>query len=410
MIEDAKDALKAATSGQGDPHTARKREQTHPKGMEPGIIYDPSTGRGNVVAAVSPGQDPCWNKLLESMGFAEVVDVLDVIEVRAWQVYSKDVGKPITLHYIKARVKRKIKAQDREDIDALCKRIAKKRIKAPPKEKQVKDLALIIGLADWQAGKNSGGGAEALTERLLRLCQLIVGHIRELSRLGRRPKRIYVVGMGDLFEACSGHYKMQAFQIELDRRQQTKLIRHALVKLAVVLAPLAIEIIFMFLPGNHGENREDGLAFTNWGDNDDVAVGEQVAEICAGNPDLAHIKFVIPDQEMTLTVDAFGTAIGFAHGHQCKRGPKDLKPLTWWKDMGFAEHPIGSCSVLVTAHFHHLRVVVEGKKTWFQCPANDGGSPWWEHRGGASTMPGTLTFLAGEACGDSGWSDMKVLS
>ena len=72
---------------------------------------------------------------------------------------------------------------------------------------------------------------------------------------------------------------------------------------------------------------------------------------------------------------------------------------------------IGDADVLVSGHYHHLQVHAEGVedspkgRTWFQCPALDCGSSWWEIQGGAPTKQGTLTFTVDQY----GWDDMKVL-
>ena len=72
-------------------------------------------------------------------------------------------------------------------------------------------------------------------------------------------------------------------------------------------------------------------------------------------------------------------------------------------------HSVGACRILITAHWHHLIVVQTGPKTWMQCMALDGGSEWWEHRGGDKTMPGILTVNVGTCFGPTGWDEMRVV-
>ena len=57
------------------------------------------------------------------------------------------------------------------------------------------------------------------------------------------------------------------------------------------------------VPGNHGENRKNGKAFTTFGDNFDVAIFDEVAEIFQENPAYKHVKFVIPENDLWLTVE-----------------------------------------------------------------------------------------------------------
>ena len=49
---------------------------------------------------------------------------------------------------------------------------------------------------------------------------------------------------------------------------------------------------------------------------------------------------------------------------------------------------------LVTGHYHHFSVVDHGPRVWVQCPANDGGSRWWQDATGAVSRAGMLTFLS----------------
>jgi hypothetical protein len=109
---------------------------------------------------------------------------------------------------------------------------------------------------------------------------------------------------------------------------------------------------------------------------------------------------------MTITLDVCGTVVAFAHGHQfAGSGLPIQKAQTWWKGKMLAKHPVGDADVLLYGHFHHLQVLQDGPRTIFGCPSNDGGSRWFEERGGPTTACGTLTFV----CDEDGWYDMRVL-
>jgi len=161
------------------------------------------------------------------------------------------------------------------------------------------------------------------------------------------------------------------------------------------------------VPGNHGENRRGGKSFTTFEDNDDLAVFEQVAEILSHNPDAyQNVSWVIPDGDMTLTLDVCGTVVSFAHGHQFGNGALPLAGARkWWQGKMAAMHPTGDAQVLVYGHYHHLQVLQDGPRTIFGCPSNDGGSRWFEERGGPTTACGTLTFVADK----DGWHDLRIL-
>jgi len=248
-------------------------------------------------------------------------------------------------------------------------------------------------------------------ERLLRLKDAVPARLVELKRQGRPVDMLYVVGMGDMIENCGNdHYAMQDFatgQSGLDRRGQVRLVRRMLVELLSAWAGKVPTMVVGAVPGNHGENRRNGRAFTTFEDNDDLAVFEQVGEVFAANPDaFGHVKFVLADGDMTLTLNIAGTIVAFAHGHQFKgSGKPQQKAEAWWKGKQAARHRAGDADLLVWGHYHYLVCVEDGPRTYLQCPAMDGGSRWFEEGGGSRTRTGTLTFTVD---GD-GWDDLKVL-
>lgn len=66
---------------------------------------------------------------------------------------------------------------------------------------------------------------------------------------------------------------------------------------------------------------------------------------------------------------------------------------------------VGDATLLLTGHYHHLRVEQPGAKTWIQAPALDGGSDWWTNTSGQHSAPGTLTLVVGQG----GWDHLRVL-
>jgi hypothetical protein len=300
------------------------------------------------------------------------------------------------------------------DVEALIKEV-KRRKKGPLVSDILADRALVVCLADWQAGKGDGegGGVEQLIDRLWALRDAVPQRVRELNKAGIPISTITVLSMGDLAESCDGHYAAQTFQVELDYRQQARLVRRMLVEMISEWVKLAPNMQVACVPANHGERRKNGKMFTNWGDNTDVEVFEVVREALAHNPEVfGHIRWAIPDQEQYLSIDVCGTIIGIVHGHQFRNGSGPQgKALNWWKNMAMNRTAVGDADVLVSGHFHHLQVMGEGVsdspkgRTWMQCPALDCGSEWWEHMGGAPTQQGTLTFTADA----KGWDNLKVL-
>ncbi len=172
---------------------------------------------------------------------------------------------------------------------------------------------------------------------------------------------------------------------------------------------LAPNVIVTAVPGNHGENRNRSGSFdTNPSeDNDDIAVFEQVAEMLYENQErYGHVKFVIPKDDESVTVDLSGTIVGFNHGHRAGSAVNVVKKVwEWWQKQTHALRSVGDAIILVTAHFHHLIIQQQGPRTWMQCPAREGGSDWYANRHGYETEPGTLTFTVG----NGGWANLQIL-
>jgi hypothetical protein len=258
-------------------------------------------------------------------------------------------------------------------------------------------------------GKGEGGGSAGVVDRFVRGIGLVEQRFKELAKSGRSFDRVVVTGLGDLVESTDGHYAMQGFQVDLDRREQVKVMRRLLVRALERWSKLAPKVIVAAIPGNHGENRKNGKAYTTFGDNDDVAVFEQVAEILAANPEAyGHVSFVMPDNDLTITIDVHGTIIGLAHGHQARSGGAGpiAKVANWWKGQAFGERPTGDATLLLTGHFHSLQVATHGHRTHIQAPSLDGGSQWLTEMTGIESPGGLLTLTVGA----DGWDDLKVIN
>jgi len=381
-----------------DIEDAQPRKRSHPTGWEPGV--DTSTRTLTVVSDLtSPPTD--WSDIIRELGLdpkSWTVDETQPCQVRSWDSGSQ------RLYYYRATII-PVHEYRAVDVDQLVREIKRRK---PAKRQPVETgRSLVVCLADWQAGKPENGGKDALIERLLSLRDELPRHLRRLKRAGVEVDSIYCVTMGDLIEGCDGHYEQQTFGVELDRRQQVKLVRRMLVELITEWSKHTSRLVVGAVPGNHGEHRKGGKSFTTFEDNDDLAVVEQAAEILSMNDDaFGHVRFVIPDGDMTITLDISGTVVAFAHGHQARGGGSPQAKLhRWWTGKQHAQHPVGDASILVSGHYHHLHVVEDGPRTWMQCPANDGGSRWFEEGGGGETRCGTLTFVVDQ----NGWSNMEVL-
>lgn len=318
--------------------------------------------------------------------------------VNRWQMKKAGQDEGLWLYQYKARLARR--RWPKVDLDDLLAAAAKVK---PAKVLPRGPRSLVVCLSDWQLGKADGDGVAGTIERIRRQ----VVSVRE--RIKReKPDRLVVVGMGDLVESCDGNYPSQRFTVELNRRQQCRLARSLIMECLTAWVPLCEQVTVSAVPGNHGENRQGGKAFTTIGDNDDVACFEAVKEACDQNPAaFGHVDWVIPEDDHGVTLTLHGWECGFTHGHIPKAGATpQQKQEKWWADQAFGKTEFGEVDYLFTAHYHHYSVVDLGPRVHFQCPANDGGSDWWVRYKGRRSKPGTLTVMVGE----DGWDDAKVLT
>lgn len=394
------------------PPTRTVTRPTHPKGWEPGLTWN---GKRGEVTSAPQADEPCWDELVADWGLdpAQVTVVPGSVQIRAWDT-NLGSGEIARLRYYRATVVAKVEQDDRADVDELCAQIMRRK---PAKRHPVDitDRAMVVALADWQAGKGEGDGTAGTVRRILASLDNLERRLRELRKIGRPVGTVYLIGMGDLIEQCRGHYDMQAFQVDLDRREQKRIVRRLILAHIDAILPHVDRIVLSGVPGNHGENRNAaGKAFTSWTDNDDLAVIDEVGDVLAANPDrYADVSVFVPD-DLTMTLDVAGVPVAFAHGHQAGMNPGGsghaaAKLEAWWRGQVMGRQSPADAQILVTGHLHHLIVSESTGRTFIQCPAQDPGSHWWTARTGQHSATGLLTFLAGEACGPRGWSDLAVL-
>jgi hypothetical protein len=62
--------------------------------------------------------------------------------------------------------------------------------------------------------------------------------------------------------------------------------------------------------------------------------------------------------------------------------------------------------MLLTGHYHHLRMHEESQRLHIQCPTTDPGSPWFDQKnGGAAGNGGVVTLLTKEGT----WTGLEIL-
>ena len=395
-IDDALDNLLKTTEIASVQKTEPRQRQAE---WLPGVSWQGD--EGTITTEPMEGEShPDWSGVLRLWGLDP--EHFTVVEPVLFNVWGDTLG--VLNRQWKGKVIRKGK-QETADIESLIQEIKKHK---PRERKPIEGGAsLVVCASDWQTGKRDGDGLKGLVGRWLQAIDDVEFRLKELKKLGRPIDSITVLCLGDLVEGCDGHYDIQTFTVEVDRRDQVKIARRLLRDALIRWSRIVPSITVAAIGGNHGENRKNGKAFTTLGDNDDVALVESVAEIFQANPEAyGHIKFAIPTDELSLTLEVHGKIIGITHGHLARSGQGvEGKLRRWIADQTLGRQRIGDCDILVTGHYHSFKLADWGGVKWLQAPALDGGSVWWRQSTGEIADVGVLTFLVSS----QGVSDIQLL-
>lgn len=378
----------------------RSHRAQHPKGWEPHVE---ERGDGTATAVSQPTEKETLTDEELILGWKmdpKVWEIVGPVNCRRWQTYDER-----WLYYYKANLRR-VDVSRSLDVDELCREIMRHK---PNKAKAVAgENAFVVCFADIQMGKDDGDGAEGTAKRTLEAISAVTVRINELRKIGRSLGVLYVLGMGDLIEQCSGFYPQQTFRAELNHRDQVKVVTRLILAAIKEWAPLFERVVVAAVGGNHGEQRVAGKSYTDFADNDDLVIFENIAMILNENPDTyGHVSFVIPNEELTIVLDICGTVTALTHGQVARTGGKtpQQKLSEWWKGQAHGMQPAGDAVLLISAHYHHFSLVQHGVKTHIQCPAMEGGSEWFTQVTGLDSPRGLLTLVVGGGTYD----DVKIV-
>jgi len=267
---------------------------------------------------------------------------------------------------------------------------AKKKSKHKPL-KTVTDKAVIICWSDLQIGKvDHRGGLEQLMQRITETRTELFAYIRR-----EKPSQIVLMDVGDLIENFSNAANLQQLRTnDLSIMQQLDLAATILWDLLKDLVALVPNVVYASVGSNHCQWRVQkqvvGTPTDDWG----VFIGRQLARLAKELQ--LPIRFYEPAQhDESLTLDVLGHRIGLIHGHQVPR-PEQLPDF--WRKSSFGNSPIAAAQILVTGHFHHLRVTELGMDTqgksrfWIQSATLDNGSGWFMRTSGEDSQAGLVVF------------------
>lgn len=399
----------AAVENQAELEDAVKKRKS-PQGWEPGVVWEGTKGTITTSTVYEPPSE--WSSLLKERGldpnlYEIVGDTIRWTSFDGWKRDAPGDEAYSTICYsYKADIR--LKSPERPNLDEIYQAI--KKAKKPSKEAPSGDTTFVIALSDWQTGNRDGGGVQKQVEEIAALPEKLTKKVRDLRKCGIKIDHIVIAGLGDLVEGTCGHYPSQQFRIEVDRREQMKIVRRGIRDIIMALAPLVQKMTITAVGGNHGENRGlSGKAFTSTNDNDDVAIFEQLAEGFQLNPTaFPNVSWRIPLERLTTSLEVHGKIIAFTHGHLSKPSGNAAQSVwNWWKDQAHGRaHPgVADADILITGHYHHFNAKEQEGRALFVCPSIVSVGEYFQDTYGVKTRAGTLTF-----CVDSdGWGNMSIL-
>ncbi len=392
-------SIKDELSKLGDDEQRKRVAKDIPKGFEPSIEYD-SAGGTLVSTPRKPVTDePDHAELLAEFELDPTKWRITGLRRSKWQRWDGEWLESFRASFVPFTGARNV------PIDDLLQIVSKWKPQNTPKTQnkgKISGLAYVVVLADTQVGKIDGGGTDEIIQNVLHKTDLAVERLKELRKAGRNIDTIYLPQLGDCIEGMNSQGGKHIWRTDLDLTSQIRIYRRLLLHMVKQFAPHADKVIVPAIPGNHDEAVRVGNSMaTTYTDSFALDAASAVADALADHPDYKHVSFVFPKYDtLTVTLDVAGTVVGFAHGHQC-RG----KAVEWWKNMAHGQQDIGEATLLLTGHYHHLKVEQSGRKTWIQAPALDGGSTWFENASGQAAPAGMLTLTIG----NGKWDDLQIL-
>lgn len=268
--------------------------------------------------------------------------------------------------------------------------------KPKPTVKGDSPTTYVVSLADWQLGKTERGqGTASTVERIKRSLAAIVEDIRGMQSRGSLPRSLLLANMGDHTENVYSSYASQAFSVDLNLRDQINLALELNLLWIKTLAPYFEEVIYSACLCNHGQlTRQGGKTnMTDDADNSTGLIGDTLQTLCKLHPELAHVVFEVPREEMITLVTVNGVNIAMSHGHKVTGNE-----ATWLakQAQNLAHRRNFLVDIWLLAHKHHASLIDLGPYVRIQATTVDPGSKHYEDMSGMYSRPGTTVFVSGE--------------
>ena len=316
------------------------------------------------------------------------VEIVGEPRISRWQVARPFPLEPAWHTAVKVRWRAKKSSINLPLLYSLAKKTK------PPAAKTIQQgKALVILWSDLQVGKvDHRGGVEAMLARVAETQIKLIKLVKQT-----KPERIIFCDVGDTIENFGNVADLhQLATNDLSLMQQVDLATSLAWETLKMLSKYS-PVTYLSVGSNHCQFRINkqkvGNATDDWG----IHIGRTLARLSkeVGLP----ITFHEPAKhDESLAYDVFGDGfhvLGMVHGHQANR-PEAIPD--WWRKQSFGKQSVTAATVLVSGHFHHLRVQELGSTSrgtsrfWVQAATLDNGSNWWRLNSGEDSVPGLVCF------------------
>lgn len=343
---------------------------------------------------------------------ADYVIVADTVKFSSWQQSARSSEGDrdvVTLYAYSARFRR-LSAFDRASqkrVDQLAAQVAKRRLKPPVQPRESSALGMPVAhttlWADWQLGKDEGGGVEATVARVLEDLSESVAQVRANDNI----TDVLLCFMGDPVENVSDSYPSQQFIVQMNLTNQILLALDLMERVISEHLELGVNVHVLSVLCNHGQLTRKNTKTNVTDDSDNVQ--NLLMHVLRDKvfADDARITWHLPfeDDGMITTATVAGVNVAAAHGHKIS-GREDAWLLKQTANLtakrGFTPR------VWLTAHRHSFNVLDLGSVSRIQAATNDGGSKHFEDGSGIYSTPGTVALLVGNH-DPRGWSSADLL-
>ena len=360
-----------------------------PEGWNASIVFDGNGGEATLPAV--EGDNPAdIDGFLRDAGInPDEIEIVGEPRISRWQVARPFPLEPAWHTAVRIRWRRKGVAQDLPLLYSLA-----KKTKPPVVKPVAPGKTLVVLWSDLQVGKvDHRGGVEALLHRVAETQTKLLNLVKQT-----KPERIIFCDVGDTIENFQNVADLnQLATNDLSLMEQVDLatsLAWETLKSLVKFAP----ITYLSVGSNHCQFRVNkqkvGKATDDWA----IHIGRTLARLSKEVG--LDITFHEPAKhDESLAYDVFGDGfhvLGMVHGHQANN--PNMIP-DWWRKQSFGKQAVTAATVLVSGHFHHLRVQELGSTSrgtsrfWVQAATLDNGSNWWRLNSGEDSTPGLVCFV-----------------